>query len=400
MNITEAMLKDRSIICFAPSDWWGMNPSCTTHLIKRFARHNRVLYVNPFSSDLLGVTGGKRKGVTGRVIRKLKSLAKWLRKADENLYIFSPVFIPVQGSTSVDRINNMLLIFQLRVACGIVGIRDPLIWMENLRAADLLKHYRNCYTLFHVSDLFTHDGYVADKSVLRQREQAAIEASRAIICVSETLYGLYHEHRKDVHYIPHGVEFDRFYQAAQENVMPPELKGVPKPIAGYFGTLTGSNDIALWEMCAERLKDVSFVFAGRITGGDYSGLQSKANVRMLGPLPYERIPAVCAGFDVCMLAWKISPWIKSCNPLKLFEYMACGKPVVSVAIEEARKYADVISVASSAEEFCRLIRWELDHDTPQRRQKRIDLARANDWEQKVEQFSAIINEGIGRGAAV
>lgn len=394
------MIKGKSIICFAPSDWWTMNPSCTTHLIKRFARQNKVLYVNPFSSDLLGVTGGKRKGFAARAVRKVKSLSKWLRKVDKNLYVFSPVFIPVQGKQSVDAVNNRLLHWQLRLACVLAGIRRPMIWMENLRAADLLKHYKKAYTLFHVSDLFTHDGYVADKSVLRQREQTVLEASGAIVCVSETLYSTYQGEKPAVHYIPHGVEFARFFEAAQRIQTPPELEAIGKPIAGYFGTLTGSNDIALWEMCADKLADVSFVFAGRITGGDYSRLQRQPNVHFLGPVAYERIPAVCAGFDVCMLAWKMSPWIRSCNPLKLFEYMACGKPVVSVAIEEARKYADIISVAVSAEEFCRLLRWELEHDSPERKQRRIEIARANDWENKVEQLSTIIAEGIEQEAAV
>lgn len=399
-TIENLMLKDQSIICFAPSDWWGMNPSCTTHLIRRFARQNKVLYVNPFSSDLMGVTAGKRRGFAQRAFRKLKSLSKWLRRADDNLYIFSPVFIPIQGNPHMDALNNRLLHLQLQLACRAAGIRKPLIWVENLRAADLLKYYKGAYTLFHVSDLFTHDGYVADKSVLRMREQRVLEASGDVVCVSQTLYGNYCDQRTGVHYLPHGVEFERFFAASQQAQRPPELKGIAGPIAGYFGTLTGSNDIALWELCADRLKDVSFVFVGRVTGGDYTRLQAKPNVRFLGPLPYERIPAVCAGFDVCMLAWKMSPWIRSCSPLKLFEYMACGKPVVSVDIEEARKYAEVISVANSHEEFCRMLRWELENDTPERRQKRIDIARQNDWEGKVERLSAIILEGMEKGAAV
>lgn len=394
------MLTGQSIICFAPSDWWGMNPSCTTHLITRFARANKVLYVNPFSSDLLGVTSAKKKGFGGRLMRKLKSLSKWLKRAGANLYVFSPLFIPIQGKPLVDALNNRFLYWQLRLACAVAGIHHPLIWMENLRAADLLVHFRTSYTLFHVSDLFTHDGYVADKSILRRREQQTLEASKAVICVSESLYTTYRQQKSSVHYVPHGVEFERFSSAALAGQAPPELKAIPKPIAGYFGTLTGSNDVALWEMCADKHKDVSFVFAGRITGGDYGALRARPNVYFLGPLPYERIPAICAGFDICMLAWKMSPWIRSCNPLKLFEYMACGKPVVSVAIEEARKYSDVISVASSAEEFCRLLKWELEHDTRERKEKRIEIARQNDWENKVEQLSTIIAEGMRQGAAI
>lgn len=385
------MLKEQSVLCFAPSDWWGMNPSCTVHLMKRLAiDNNKVLYVNPFSSDLLGMAKAKKKGICQRLLRKFKSLAKWLCKGDKNLYVFSPLFIPVQGKSWIDWVNNLSLCIQLKLVCFIVGIKKPVIWIENLRAADLLKYYKESYTLFHASDLFTHDGYVANKSILQQREQTTLNASHTVVCVSRELYAKYKNLHPSVHYLSHGVEFERFHEAVKENNVFGGIASIKKPIVGYFGTLTDSNDIGLWETCAQQYPNISFVFVGRITGGDYSALQSKKNVTFLGPQPYESIPAICAGFDLCMLAWKDSPWIRSCNPLKLFEYMASGKPVVSVAIEEIKQYADIVSVTETKEEFVEKISWELEHDTLQRKQKRIEIARQNDWQEKLKKLYAII----------
>lgn len=394
------MLKNQSIICFAPSDWWGMNPSCTTHIMRRLAASNKVLYINPFSSDLLGVTKSQRKGFWKRFSRKLHSMTKWLKRPEHNLYVFSPIFIPIQGKQSIDRLNNRILAWQIKLAGRIAGIKKPLLWIENLRAADLLEYFRGHVKLYHVSDLFCHDGYISNKDIQLQREKKVADASDVILCVSRELYALKKRDYSNIQYLPHGVDFELFHKASEEQIVPEEVRNVPHPIAGYFGTLTGSNDIALWEYCAAQLPHVSFILAGRVTGGDYSTLQAMKNVYMPGHVPYEKIPALCANFDVCMMNWKMSPWIRSCNPLKMFEYMASGRPIVSVAIQEAQQYNDIISIASDAEGFCRLLLWELTHDTPQRSQKRIDIARQHDWQRKILDVSKIIEGTLKSKAAL
>lgn len=374
-----------------------MNPSCTTHIMKRLACANRVLYVNPFSSDLLGVRKGKRKGFSQRLMRKAKSLSRWLRKPQANLSVFSPLFLPIQGKRLVDALNNRFLLGQIRAACRLSGLRNPILWVENIRSADLLPFFPNALKIYHVSDLFSQDGYVANRSIQRQREKQITREADVIICVSRELYALKKEQKDNVFYLPHGVDFDLFYGAAQRQDIWEPLRSIPRPIAGYFGTLTDSNDIALWEYCAEQMPDVSFVLTGRITAGDYSKLASMPNVHLTGFLPYEEIPSLCAGFDVCMLNWRQSPWIYACNPLKAFEYMAAGKPIVSVPIRELEQYQDVVSIARNPEEYVRLLRWELQSDTPSRKQRRIEIAKSHDWRVHFTRLSEILEPFLAEG---
>jgi glycosyltransferase involved in cell wall biosynthesis len=137
------------------------------------------------------------------------------------------------------------------------------------------------------------------------------------------------------------------------------------------------------------------VFAGQITGGDYSELLQMPNVYHLGRLPYEKIPSLCAGFDVCMLQWKITEWIKHCNPLKLFEYMASGRPIVSVYIDEVvEKYSDVLSIANNKKKFCDAITWELHNDTTERRNTRIEIAEQHSWDSHIDKLSQIMMDTI------
>jgi glycosyltransferase involved in cell wall biosynthesis len=91
----------------------------------------------------------------------------------------------------------------------------------------------------------------------------------------------------------------------------------------------------------------------------------------------------------------MNEWIAHCNPLKLQEYMASGKPIVSVAIREVvDKYSGLISIAHNKEQFAQAIRWELQNDTPERARKRIEIAENHSWDKHIEKISELIENAI------
>lgn len=388
------MIEEYNLICFGPSDWWGMNPSCTTHIMQRLARKNRVLYINPFSSDLLGIT--TRSGLIRRIARKLKSLGKFVRRPYEGLYVLSPVFLPIQGKRLIDAFNNFLLRLQIKIVCSFLKMSKAILWIENIRAADTLQWFNPIIVVYHISDLFIEDEYTAHQEILCQREEKILQASDVLICVSRRLYEAKSGKHDNVFYLPHGVDLQLFRKAANNgDDSIARLADIPRPIAGYYGTMTAFNDIELLRHCATQLPDVSFVLAGQITGGNYEELSKQPNVYLLGKIPYERIPSLCACFDVCLLQWKMSKWIEYCNPLKFFEYMASGKPIVSVPIDEIVDiYSEVVSVASTKEEYCKAITWELNNDTDERAQRRIEVAKGHSWNRHIEQLSQIMSKAI------
>jgi len=387
------MIKDKDIICFGPGDWWGMNPSCATHIMNILSTQNRILYINPISSDLLGMRD--KKGVLPRIVRKLKSVLKFIKNPKPDLYVVSLIFLPLQGNPVIDRINNMLVTMQLKLLLSFFKMKQPLLWIENIRAADFIKCCEWSLVIYHVSDLFEECSYTRNKEKLQSLEKAASQMSDLIVCVSRQLYEAKKTTRDNVHYLPHGVDFDLFRKAIENKESYKSIIGVSSPIAGYFGTLTAQNDIELLEYCVTTLKHISFVFAGQITGGDYSKLLGLPNAMFLGKVAYKEIPKLCGAFDLCLLPWKMNQWIKSCNPLKLFEYMASGKPIVSVLINEVViNFADVVSTASTKEEFCNAITWELENDNEQRRNKRIAIAKKYSWPNMIEVLSDLIQQKL------
>lgn len=318
-----------------------------------------------------------------------------MRNAQNNLHVFSPVFFPLHGSKIIDGFNNALLRIQLKLVCRLIGIQRPILWVENLRAADTLDWFNSQLIVYHVSDLFTTSRYSGNRQKLEEREARIIAKSHLVICVSERLYNIKSARHTNVSYLPHGVDFELFREAAERRQSLDEIAHIKKPIAGYYGTLTANNDIELLAWCARRLPEVSFVLAGQITSGNYSQLSCLPNVHLIRKLPYEKIPALCASFDVCMLQWKMTEWIKCCNPLKLFEYMASGRPIVSVPIAEVeQKYSHIVSIARTKEEFCNAIVWELKNDTSERAALRIQCAEKHSWGMHVERISQLISAAI------
>lgn len=386
-------MKGENIVCFAPTDWWGMNPSCTTHIMQNLSKNNKVLYINPFSSDLFSTAETK---ITQRLVRKIKSVAKFLRQPKKNLYVFSPLFIPLHGNRLIDAINNLFLMLQIKSICLFLLMSKPILWMENLRAASMLEWFDSKIVVYHVSDLFEECDYTSNRSILLKREEQIRRKCDVMICVSNKLRELKASGSDNVFYLPHGVDFELFREAAKNrDYFINELVNIPRPIAGYYGTLTSHNDYELLQYCATNLPYISFVLAGQVTGGDHTELSKKKNVYFIGRIPYERIPHLCACFDVCLLQWKVDKWIRFCNPLKFLEYMASGNPIVSVYIDEiADQYSDLVSIAESKEDYCKAIVWELNQDNPDRAAQRIKAAKEHSWERQVKRLSRIIQDSI------
>jgi glycosyltransferase involved in cell wall biosynthesis len=331
------------------------------------------------------------------MLRKAKSTLKFFRKVDHNFYVVSPLFVPLHGFRLLDVFNNALLIIQLRLIMFLLKVKKPLLWVENIRCADIISHFRWEAIIYHVSDRFEECSYTHNKEKLRQREQYVSKNSDLLICTSRQLYNLKRKEYSNAYYLPHGADFVLFRQAAENGCPLRELRHIEHPIAGYFGMLTAQNDIDLLTYCVFALPEVNFVFVGHVTAGDYRRLRKQPNVTFFDRMPYEKMPQLCAAFDVCLLPWKMTRWIIDCSPLKLFEYMAAGKPIVSVPIPEvADNYADLVSIAFTKKQFSRAIKWELENDNLKRKQKRIAIARANSWENHNKYLSDMIEQFLRR----
>lgn len=385
----QKILQKYSIVYFSPSDWW-FGKTDWTHLTIEFSKHSKVLFINTISPSLPSI---KSANFLRRLKRKLPSLLRIFRKPLPNIYVFTPFVLPFSKYKLLQKINALFLPIQLRTLMFLLGFNKTIFWVSNLAAAPLLKRLKYELLVYSCTDKFDATRYVKAKKQMSLFDEMLVQQADIILCVSRALYRYYKQRAGNVvHYLSHAVDFNHFNNAYLNASLPPaEMQTIPKPIIGYYGSLTDSNDLEILFYCAQRRPEWSFVLIGKITGGDFRKIQQLPNVYMPGYKRYEELPRYAVCFDVCLLFWKITEWIKFCSPYKTKEYLAMGKPVVSVPIPEImEEFSDIISVAKTKEEFLNAIEDVLNNDTQEKQEARISKVREFTWENYVTTFSSIL----------
>ena len=193
----------------------------------------------------------------------------------------------------------------------------------------------------------------------------------------------------------HGVDYRHFARAWREPPpRPPDLNSIRGPVFGFFGLIHHWVDLALIAQVARLRPNYTFVLIGEAKV-DVSGLRKLSNVFLAGRRSYDRLPAYCAAFDAGLLLFTRSAMTRNINPIKMYEYLAAGLPVVSTPLPEARRYAGPITIAETAEEFAEACDGIIADDYPGRCEDISRLVEGESWRSKVDCLSDMILERLG-----
>jgi glycosyltransferase involved in cell wall biosynthesis len=136
---------------------------------------------------------------------------------------------------------------------------------------------------------------------------------------------------------------------------------------------------------------MTFVYIGA-AAMDLSRLEAASNVRIISKRPYPEIPHYGKCFDVAIMPWVQNDWINACNPIKLKEYLALGKPVVSTPFAELANYGDLVTAAADAEAFADGLREALAGDSGVLKAARRERVKAHSWAAKAAEAARVIRE--------
>ena len=247
-----------------------------------------------------------------------------------------------------------------------------------------VRHLRDPITVFeHIDELEVFTA-THEMEHLEQWYEDAIENADIVVASAHDLLQTVQKRRPDAFLCQNGVDFDHF-AIARPDAPPPDLPNGDGPIIGYYGALAEWLDYGLLDHAAAQLPEFRFVFIGPNydQSMDNQPVFRRPNVFWLGPKSYEELPTYLHYFSVATIPFILNDVTHAVSPVKLHEYLAGGKSVVTTAMRESASY-DVVAVAQDSDEWvAKLVEAVKLGQDPDHVERLRMTARANTWDQRV-----------------
>lgn len=226
-----------------------------------------------------------------------------------------------------------------------------------------------------------HSGFSTNTTQALKTEHDLIAQADLVITSSAVLDDRCKSINTKTIQVKNGTEFDHFHNPKKNGVLD-HLSN--RPIIGYYGAISDWFDMTIVAHCARHRPDWNFVLIGSTFGADLQTIAGLKNVHLLGEIPYKELPGYFAYFDVCTIPFKMIPLTLATNPVKFYEYLSAGKPVVSIDLPELRAYRKDCYLARNSDEFLAQIDQAYnERNDEQKIERRIELARNNSWDARI-----------------
>lgn len=218
-----------------------------------------------------------------------------------------------------------------------------------------------------------HAGFSTNSFEMLKQENTLLKEADLVITTAELLSKNISEARENV-IIRNGAEIDYFKATPSE-----ELLEKSRPVVGYYGAIAEWFDTDLVLKTAKLLPQYDFVLIGNVTT-DVSCFKNQSNIKLLGEVPYKDLTKYLVSFDVCIIPFIINDLTLCTNPVKVYEYLAAGKPVVATAMPEVVLIEKKVFIASDAEAFSLSIEKAMEtKDDAELVTDRKKWAESHDW---------------------
>ena len=241
-----------------------------------------------------------------------------------------------------------------------------------------------------------HDAFSTNDPVMVGHEESLLSSADLVLATSQPLEAKASKLSRSVIALPNATDFDHF---SKPGLLQP-MAELPRPIIGYYGAISDWFDVEMVRAAATARPSWQFVLIGDTFGADVSSLKEVSNIQMLGELPYAALPGYLHEFDVACIPFLLTPLTRSTNPVKFYEYLSAGKPVVATALPELEPYRDYYYEARSGSDFVSQIERALEESSEDRSAPRVELARRNTWRDRYAKLSSAIARLYGRAVII
>lgn len=384
----------RQIICISTSNYYPI-PTRKQNVMNRLS-DSEIIYIDPPVSFIAPLKDRS-------LLKRLGAYREKGVKARENLTVFAaPPVIPFFNKHRfINRINQKRLAAYIIMRMKEAGFEKPFLWCYSPTSCDLISEIPNSGVIYDCVD--RHSAYkgMIDPAVVDKMEADLASAASYVFCTASGLYDTLSKYNENISFIPNGADYELFSKAAEPREYKVETitsdREKQKPVFGFVGMLQECIEYEWMAALAEAFPQGELVLVGRsLPGVDLTILEKYENIKFLGLLPQKELPDIIRKFDVCLNLFKKGRLAKDVSPLKFYEYLATGKPVVSTAEPlQVAEYADVVYIAENMDDFVLKCKEALKEQDPEKTMKRMEYAKAASWDKRVGQMEEILtNRGI------
>jgi glycosyltransferase involved in cell wall biosynthesis len=376
------------IICFPDESWDAPLWTNRQHMMQRLARHGsfRVLYVNP-----------PAMGVLHSMLRmRHNGSLPFVRAIEPGLWLLNmPLPIPNRLLRNrLPQLYDYLVQLGVQAAARYLGFEQPVIWTYSPFVANYLPRLIRRLLIYDCVDRYPQlDYYAARGAHVADLDRVLTQKADVVLCTSQLLYNEKRTLNPRSAMVGNAADVGLFAQARQGLPVPAELRGVPKPIIGFHGSLdTYRIDYSLLLELARARRDWSLVLIGpRKESPELAVLAEQPNVVLVGPKALTDLPPYVAQYDVGILPYRLTDYVLGLSPLKVYEYLAAGKPVVSVPVPHMSNF-DVVRIAATCTAFIDQIEAALGEQDDVALARRVEVAEAHSWDAKLRHILELVPE--------
>jgi glycosyltransferase involved in cell wall biosynthesis len=398
-----------TVVCFSSQPWEDKMWTNKHHIMSGVAKQHRVVFVNFRQQDPLTFVRTARRNDPATPVtlgnfwrqpavrRELPSL--------EVLDVWTPWLNFVGSGHPLRRHNE----FERRVRIvgrwlAEQGISDAVLWVYHPGYGDAVKSIPHSLIVYDCVDEYTaFPEFKRNKAWIAERERRLCAVADVVACTAPSLFEakqlLAPGRTHFVHNVGDAQHFGRALDPALQ--IPADVAALPRPILGFIGAVSDYKLNLDWLIQLALARPQYTIVLVGATGiadpsTDVGKLRALPNVRLLGHRDYATLPSYLKGFDVAIIPYRINDYTRAVFPIKFFEFLASGRPVVISALPAVRDYWAAVRVADSFQAFLRECDAALSGDTPQARDERVTLAARNSWDSRVEKLLGLVEKALAR----
>jgi glycosyltransferase involved in cell wall biosynthesis len=370
---------------------WRRNQFLCDALAKRYPR-SKILFVGPPRD----ISSSLRRGQ----FSELGAPGTWKVPAYSNITVTRPLKWLPNSLTACRRLNERLAVRHIQRAARSLGLSSPLLWLNPHHAVSMVGHLGERAVIYDITDDWTQlDQSSHEATLIAAQDTELCRRADAVIVCSQGLLDSKRSLARHLHLIPNGVHTAHYDSVLDRSrPLPPDAVAWPRPVLGYTGTVHDNRvDVELVEKLARRFSTGTVALVGPdfLPAATRTRLDVLGNVRRVPPVPYARIPDYMRAFDVCIVPHRVSPFTESLNPIKLWEYLAAGKPIVSTPVPGFRDYPQHVHLGADVEGFADGIRAALGEDSARSEARRRD-AQQHSWDRRVDAVVQVMEAAVAR----